>query len=155
MDEFARAIEKIGIMIPTKQVSKYFLTHIKLYVCRISKHFLDYMMLMVQVISVIVNSAPTSSDTTLEVPLPLPKVTLVKPFATSLRKSWSPEEPVELLDSQDSSKLWMITILFLSIDMSSLKVWLILPSASLKVRFSSSSALLMLTTTVSSSMMNS
>ena len=72
--EFAKAIEKIGIMIPTKNVSESKNEDITFY--RTSIPSSVFMTLMVQVSSPTENSAPTSSDTPLVVLPPALKATL-------------------------------------------------------------------------------
>lgn len=72
--EFAKAIEKIGIMIPTKNVSESKNEDITFY--RTSMPSSVFMTLMVQVSSPTENSAPTSSDTPLVVLPPALKATL-------------------------------------------------------------------------------
>ena len=106
-DEFAKAIEKIGIMIPTKEVS-------------IDQTIILHRILMFSLVSMIlmeVDLLTTKSflllfmeDQTLHLQLAeIEGQKILKNWRAYLETSFAQEEPEVSLVSKDSSRLWMIT----------------------------------------------
>ena len=118
-DEFAKAIEKIGIIIPTKEVS----INQRLILNRILMFSLVSMILMeVDLLTIKSFLLLFMEDQTL--PLQLAEIEdpkILKNWRAHLETSFAQEEPEVSLVSKDNSRSWMIMDQSLSTSTSSLR----------------------------------